>query len=96
MRLQPLFDRVILRHVADDSAARAGILVSAEGELQPVLAVVVALGLGKVLDNGEYFMPTVSLGDHILLEPGEGIEFEIDGERLVAAKEKDIICIVKT
>lgn len=96
MRLQPLFDRVILRRVADESAARDGISVSGGGKEQPMLAVVVALGLGKVLDTGEYFMPTVSLGDHVLLESDEGIEFEIDGERLVAAKEKSIICIVKT
>ena len=95
MRLQPLFDRIILRRLANETTTSGGVVIPANTKDEAVTAEVVAVGLGKILDNGDCRVPEVSLGDHVLLESDECIEFELDGSPLLAAREEDVICIIK-
>jgi chaperonin GroES len=89
-KIRPLSDRVLVKRVASESKSTGGIVIPDTAQEKPIIGEVIAVGNGKVLDNGETRKPDVAAGDRILFGKYSGTEVKIDGEQYLMMKEDDI------
>ena len=95
MNIRPLHDRVIVKRVEEETTTPGGIVLPGSAAEKPVIGEVLAVGNGKLLDNGEVRALAVKVGDKVLFEDKFSVnEVKIDGEKLVVMKEEDIIGII--
>ena len=94
MNLRPLQDRVIVRRVEEEKMSAGGIVIPDNAAEKPVRGEVVAVGNGKVLDNGEQRGLDVKAGDTVLFGKYSGTEVKVDGEELLVMREDDIMAII--
>lgn len=94
MKVKPLHDRVIVRRMKEEEKTKGGIIIPDTAKEKPVEGVVVAVGDGKLLENGKKMPLEVKEGDRILFGKYAGTELKIEGEELLIMKEDDIIAIV--
>ena len=95
MNIRPLHDRVIVKRVEEETTTPGGIVLPGSAAEKPVIGEVLAVGNGKLLDNGEVRALAVKVGDKVLFEDKFIVnEVKIDGEKLVVMKEEDIIGII--
>ncbi len=90
----PLRDRIVVERLVEDKTA-GGILIPATSTEKPVFGTVMAVGSGKVLDNGSVLEPVVKVGDKVLFGKYAGTEVEIAGKQVVVMREDDILGIVQ-
>ena len=96
MELKPLGDRVIVKPLEAQEKTKGGIVLPDTAKEKPQEGKVVAVGKGKVLDNGNVQTPEVKVGDRILYGKYSGSEITTkDGEELLIMREEDILAIVK-
>ncbi|HEN20837.1 MAG: co-chaperone GroES [Deltaproteobacteria bacterium] len=95
MKVKPLQDRVIVRRMQEEEKTKGGIIIPDTAKEKPIEGVVVAVGDGKLLDNGKKMPLEVKKGDRILFGKYAGTELKIEGEELLIMKEDDIIAIVE-
>jgi chaperonin GroES len=96
MRIQPLHDRVIVKRVEEEETTKGGIIIPDTAKEKPMDGVIVAVGSGKIGEEGEKKIPLeVKEGDRVLFSKYAGTEITIDGEENLIMKEEDIIAIVK-
>ena len=96
MELKPLGDRVIVRPLEADEKTKGGIVLPDTAKEKPQEGKVVAVGKGKVLDNGSVHAPDVKAGDRILYGKYSGTEITTkEGEELLIMREEDILAVVK-
>ncbi|HOP47431.1 MAG TPA: co-chaperone GroES [Desulfobacteraceae bacterium] len=95
MKVKPLQDRVIVRRMQEEEKTKGGIIIPDTAKEKPIEGVVVAVGDGKLLDNGKKMPLEVKEGDRILFGKYAGTELKIEGEELLIMKEDDIIAIVE-
>ena len=97
MKLKPLSDRVLVEKIEKEEKTESGIILpDTTKDESPVQGKVVAIGSGKVNDNGEKITPSVKVGDKILFKQGYGIdEIKIDDKEYLVMKEEDIIGIIQ-
>jgi chaperonin GroES len=90
MKIKPLQDRIIVKRIEEEDKTKGGIIIpdAQEGK-------VIAVGDGKVLDNGQKFALTVKVGDKILFGKYSGTEIKIDGEEHLIMREDDVLGIVE-
>lgn len=94
MNLQPLSDHIIIKHV--EEATKGGIILPASSEKEkPESGEVVAVGPGKILDNGQRAPMSVKLGDKIVFKKYSADEIKIDKEEYLVISESDVIAIIK-
>jgi chaperonin GroES len=93
-KIRPLSDRVLVKRVESESKSAGGIVIPDTAQEKPMIGEVIAVGNGKVLDNGEIRKPDVSVGDRILFGKYSGTEVKLDGEDYLMMKEEDIMAIV--
>ena len=94
MHIKPLNDRVIVRRIEDDNITSGGIVLPDKAKEKSMEGEVVAVGSGRQLDNGEIMRISVAIGDKVLFDKFAGSEIKFEGEKLVALREDDIICVV--
>lgn len=94
MKLVPLGDRVVLKHVAAEETTKSGIVLPGQTKEKPQQAEVVAVGPGGIVDGKEVTM-LVSAGDTVIYSKYAGTEVELDGEEYLVVKQNDILAIVK-
>ena len=94
MKVKPLFDRVLVKRVDSDTRTKGGLYIPDSAKEKPQEGLVLAVGAGKTLDNGEIAAPQVSEGDRILFGKYSGTEIKIDGEEHLIIREDDILGIV--
>jgi len=92
--LRPLGDRVVVKLVQAEEKTRGGIVLPDTAKEKPQEAEVVAVGPGKVLDNGNRAEMTLKSGDHILFAKYSGTEVKLDGEEFLVISEKDILAVI--
>jgi chaperonin GroES len=95
MSLRPLHDRILVRRTDAAEQAKGGIIIPDTAKEKPQEAVVVAVGNGKILENGTRLEMSVKAGDHILFGKYTGSEVKIDGEELLILREDDVLAITE-
>ncbi len=96
MDIKPLGDRVVVKPLEAESKTKGGIVLPDTAKEKPQEGKVVAVGKGKVLDNGSTQAPEVKVGDKVLYGKYSGNEITTkDGEELLIMREEDILAIIK-
>jgi len=95
MNIRPLHDRLIVKREAEERKSPGGILIPDTATEKPTFGKVIAVGKGKILENGEVRPPDVKTGDKILFGKYSGTEVKVDGEELVVMREEDVMVIVE-
>lgn len=92
--VKPLRDRVLVRRIEEEEQKVGGIIVPDTAKEKPTQAQVVAVGSGRVLDNGQKVPLTLKAGDKVLIGKWSGTEVKIDGEEYLILKEDEILGIL--
>ena len=95
MKLRPLHDRVIVKRIEGEERSSGGIIIPDTAKEKPQEGKVIAVGKGKVLENGKVSAMAVKEGDRILFGKYAGTEIKIDGEEHLIMREDDILAIVQ-
>ncbi|MEW6614605.1 MAG: co-chaperone GroES [Thermodesulfobacteriota bacterium] len=95
MKIRPLQDRVIVKRVEEEEKTKGGIIIPDSAKEKPMEGKVVAVGTGKVLDDGKKLPLDVKKGDRILFGKYAGTEVKIDGEEHLIMREDDILGILE-
>lgn len=94
MKIKPLADRVVIKPSPADEKSKGGIILPDTAKEKPVIGEVVAVGPGKVADNGKTITPDVNVGDKVLYGKYSGTEVTIEGDEYLIMRESDIFAIV--
>lgn len=95
MKIRPLYDRVVIRRKEEEETTAAGIVLPGSAKEKPNQGEVVAVGDGKVLDNGEQRPLAVKVGDQVVFGQYAGSnKIEIDGEELILMSESEIYAVI--
>jgi chaperonin GroES len=94
MNIRPLHDRIIVKRVEEETTSAGGIVLPGSATEKPSEGEVLAVGTGKVLDNGEVRALEVKVGDKVLFGKYSGNEVKINGEELIVMREEDIMGIL--
>jgi len=95
MKFRPLQDRVIVRRVKAEEKTQGGLIIPDTAKEKPVEAIVLAVGNGKVLENGTVRKLDVHEGDRVLFGKYTGSEVKLDGEDALILREEDILGILE-
>ena len=91
MKIRPLHDRVVVKRWEEEKTSPGGIVIPDSAKEKPIKGEVVAVGLGKPLDNGDVRALSVKTGDKILFGKYAGTEVKIDGDDYLILREDDIM-----
>ena len=95
MKIRPLNDRVIIKRLEEKEQVRGGIIIPDSAKEKPQKGEVIAVGKGKMLDNGQRVTPEVKAGDRILFGKYAGNEIKIDDEEVLIIREDEILGILE-
>ncbi|HEX7604129.1 MAG TPA: co-chaperone GroES [Polyangiaceae bacterium] len=95
MKLRPLHDRVAVRRVKEEEKTKGGLFIPDTAKEKPVEAIVLAVGNGKILEDGTVRKLDVKAGDRVLFGKYSGSEVRIDGEDTLILREEDILGIIQ-
>jgi len=95
MKLKPLGDRIVVKVLSEEKKTKGGIVLPDTAKEKPTEGEVLAVGTGKILDNGTKQPVEVKVGDHIIFSKYAGTEVKVDGEELVIFSERDVLAIVE-
>jgi chaperonin GroES len=94
-KLTPLHDRIVIRRIEEAETSRGGIIIPDTAKDKPQEGEVVAVGKGKVNEDGKVFPLAVKEGDRILFGKYAGTEIKIDGEELLIMREEEVLGILE-
>lgn len=95
MNLQPLADRIVVKAIQQEERTKSGIVLPDTAKEKPQEGEVLAVGPGKVADNGSRIPMEVKVGDRVIYSKYAGTEVKIDGEEYLVLRESDVLAIVK-
>jgi len=95
MKVTPLGDRIVVKPLEAKEKTKGGIIIPDSAKEKPLEGKIMAVGKGKVTDEGKVVAPEVKVGDKVLYGKYSGTEIVIDGEELLIVKEEDILAILK-
>ncbi|MBW1680899.1 MAG: co-chaperone GroES [Deltaproteobacteria bacterium] len=95
MKVRPLHDRVIVKRIEEEETTKGGIIIPDTAKEKPVEGEIIAVGKGKVLEDGKTLPLEVKEGDRILFGKYAGTEIKIEGEEYLIMREDDVIAIVE-
>lgn len=94
MNLRPLHDRILVRRLEEQETMRGGIIIPDSAKEKPQQAEVVAVGNGKLLEDGKRSAPDVKAGDRILFGKYSGSDVKIDGQEYLILREDEILGVL--
>ena len=94
MKVKPLNDRVLVKRVDPEGKAKGGIIIPDTAKEKPLEGKVVAVGAGRLDDNGKRIAPEVKAGDRVLIGKYTGTEVRIDDVEHVIVREEEILGII--
>jgi len=94
-KIRPLHDRVIVRRLEEERKSAGGIVIPDTAKEKPIQGEVIAVGTGKILDDGKVRPLDVKVGDKILFGKYSGTEVKIGDEELLVMREEDIMGVVE-
>ena len=95
MKIRPLQDRVIVKRIAEEEKTKGGIIIPDTAKEKPQEGKVVAVGKGKVNDDGKLTALDVKVGDKILFGKYSGTEVKVDGQELLVMREEDLMAVIE-
>ncbi|MSR01083.1 MAG: co-chaperone GroES [Gammaproteobacteria bacterium] len=95
MKIRPLHDRVIVKRLEEERTSPGGIVIPDSAAEKPSQGKVLAIGKGKILENGTVRPLDVKVGDKILFGKYGGTEVKVDGDDLLVMREEDIMAIIE-
>ena len=94
VNLRPLGDRVVVRPLEREEVTSSGIFLPDTAKEKPQQGEVIAVGPGRILDNGERSVPDVHAGDRVLFAKYSGTDFKHEDDELLILRESDILALV--
>jgi chaperonin GroES len=95
MKIRPLHDRVIVKRLEEERTSPGGIVIPDTAAEKPVQGKVMAVGKGKILEDGKVRALDVKVGDKILFGKYTGTEEKVDGDDLVVMREEDVMAVIE-
>ena len=95
MKIRPLHDRVIVKRLESETRSAGGIVIPDTAAEKPIRGKIVAVGKGKILEDGKVRPLDLKVGDKILFGKYGGNEVKVDGEELLVLREEDIMAIIE-
>ena len=95
MKIRPLHDRIIVKRFEGEEKTKGGIIIPDTAKEKPQEAKVIAVGKGKITDDGKLQPMEVQKGDRILVGKYSGSEIKIDGEEHVIIREDDVLAVLE-
>ncbi len=96
MNIRPLHDRVVVRRMEEERTSAGGIVIPDSAAEKPIQGEIIAVGNGKIMDNGDHRSLDVKVGDRVLFGKYSGTEVKLDGEELLVMREDDIMGVVES
>ena len=94
MKVRPLHDRLLIRRIEETDSIKGGIIIPDTAKEKPQEGVVVAVGKGKILDDGTRQNMEVKAGDHILYGQYSGTDIKVEGEEYLILREEEVLGIL--
>jgi chaperonin GroES len=95
MKIRPLHDRVIIKRQEEERTSPGGIVIPDSATEKPIRGKVVAVGNGKILDDGSVRKVDLKKGDNVLFGKYSGTEIKMDGDELLVMREEDIMAVIE-
>ena len=95
MKIRPLHDRVLVKRIAEQQKTKGGIIIPDTAREKPIEGKVIAVGNGKILEDGTVRKMAVKKGDRVLFGKYNGTEVKVEGEDALILREDDILGIVE-
>lgn len=94
MKIRPLHDRLVVSRIEEKEAAKGGIIIPDSAKEKPQRGEVLAVGNGKILDDGKKLALDVKVGDKILFGKYTGTEIKIDGKDVLILREDEVLAVL--
>lgn len=95
MKIKPLHDRVVIKRLDEERTSAGGIVIPDTATEKPSRGEVIAIGSGKMLEDGKVIPLAVKQGDKVLFGKYAGTEIKLDGEEMLVMKEDDIMGVIE-
>jgi len=95
MKIRPLHDRVMVKRLEEERTSPGGIVIPDSAAEKPVQGKIVAVGKGKILEDGNVRPLDVKVGDKILFGKYSGTEVKVDGDELLVMREEDVMAVIE-
>ena len=95
MKIRPLHDRIIVKRLEEERTSAGGIIIPDTATEKPIQGKVIAVGNGKILEDGSVRKLDVKAGDKILFGKYGGTEVKVDGEELLVMREDDVMAVIE-
>ena len=95
MKIRPLQDRIIVKRVEEEAKSKGGIIIPDTAKEKPQEGKVIAVGNGKVLEDGKIQPLDIKKGDHVLFSKYGGTEIQIEGEEHLIIREDDVLGVLE-
>jgi chaperonin GroES len=95
MKMRPLHDRILVKRVEEETKTKGGIIIPDTAKEKPQEGKVVAVGSGRVTDDGKVVALEVKKGDKVLFGKYSGSEVQIDGEEHLIIREEDVLAVIE-
>ena len=95
MKIRPLYDRIIVKRVEAETQTKSGLYIPDSAKEKPIEGEVIAVGNGKVTDNGDVRPLEVKAGDRVLFGKYSGTEIKLEGEERVILREDEVLAVIE-
>ena len=95
MNIRPLHDRIVVKRVEEEKTSAGGIVIPDTAAEKPIRGEVIAVGKGKILDNGDVRPLDVKNGDQVLFGKFAGTEVKLEGDDVLVLREDDVMAVIE-
>jgi chaperonin GroES len=95
MKVKPLHDRILVQRIEEEERTKSGIIIPDTAKEKPIMGKVIAVGDGRMLENGQKVPLSVKEGDRVLFGKYAGTEVKIEGEEYLIMREDDVLAIIE-
>ena len=95
MKIRPLHDRVVIKRTEEERTSPGGIVIPDTATEKPIKGEVLAVGKGKILENGDVRPLDLQAGDKVLFGKYSGTEVKVEGEDLLVMREDDVMAVIE-
>ncbi len=95
MKVKPLHDRVLVKRIEEEERTKGGIIIPDTAKEKPIRGEVIAVGPGRITDDGKRIEMSVKVGDKVMFNKYAGTEIKIEGEEYLIMREDDIVAIIE-